>query len=88
MNEYIISEYIKKLTVNDIIKLANKNNIEMNESDAIVLYSYAKKYYQDFLHGNSDKVIKEIRDKINPSTYKKLYKLYIKYKVKYINKNN
>lgn len=84
MNEYIIGEYIKKLNINDILNYAKKENITISENDATILYSYAKKYYKEFLGGNPNKILKEIRDKINPITYKELYKIYIKYKMKYI----
>ena len=81
---YIISEYIKKITIDDIYTFANKNNIQINESDANTLYYYAKNHYNDFLSGDDYKLIKEIKNKIDPDTFKEAYKLYLEYKIKYL----
>ena len=82
--EYLISEYIKKLEINDIKKFAKEKNISINDTDVVILYNYAKKYYQDFLNGNDTNLIKEIKEKINPITFKEVYKLYLEYKIKYL----
>ncbi len=83
MKEYLIREYINKLTIDDILNYAHKNNLTINENDAIILYNYAKKYYKDFINGNPKDILKEIKSKINPETYKQAYKLYIENKMKY-----
>ena len=84
MYEYLIGEYIKKITINDILDYANKNNLTISENDAIIIYSYAKKYYKDFISGDPTNILKEIKSKINPITYKQAYKLYIENKMKYL----
>ena len=84
MEKYIISEYIKKITVNDIKNFANKKNINLTNTDAIILYTYMKNHYQDFLNGNDEEIIKEIKNKITPNTFKEAYKLYLEYKIKYL----
>ena len=68
--EYLIKEYIKKMTVDDIKNYAKKKNIEISNSDALILYSYAKNYYEDFLNGNDEYLIKELKSKLNPNTFK------------------
>ena len=84
MNEYIIGEYIKKLNLNDILDFAKKKNIAISECDAIILLSYAKKYYKEFINNNPTDILNEIKNKINPTTYKEVYKLYIENKMKYL----
>ena len=84
MYELIISEYIKKMNINDILSYAKKNGINLSECDAIILLSYAKKYYKDLLSGNDEKIIHELKDKLNPNTFKEAYKLYIEAKMKYL----
>ena len=74
--EYLIKEYIKSF--------ASKKNIVITESDAIILYTYAKNYYPDILNGNDDKLIKELKNKLHPNTFKEAYKLYLEYKIKYL----
>ena len=81
---YIINKYIKNLTIDDIYSFANKNNIKLNSNDAHTLYYYAKNHYNDFLSGNDYKLIKEIKNKIDPNTFKEAYKIYLEYKIKYL----
>ena len=82
--EYLINEYIKKLEVNDIKEFAKKKNITISDTDAVILYTYAKKYYQEFINGNPVNIIKELKDKLSPNTFKEAYKLYLEYKIKYL----
>lgn len=84
MNEYIIGEYIKRLNLNDILDYAKKKNVTISECDAIILLSYAKKYYKEFINNNPTDILNEIKNKINPTTYKEVYKLYIENKMKYL----
>ena len=84
MQEYLIKEYIKKLSVDDIISFAKKKRISIPNSDAIILYTYAKNYYQEFIQGNPSEIIKELKDKLSPNTFKEVYKLYLEYKIKYL----
>lgn len=82
--EYLIKEYIKKLTVNDIKKYAKTKNILISDNDALILYTYAKNHYEDFLNGNDEYLIKELKEKLSPDVFKATYKLYLEYKIKYL----
>ena len=84
MQDYLIKEYIKKLTVEDIKSFAKTKNISLSDTDAIILYSYAKKYYQEILNGNDKKIIQELKEKLSTNTFKDAYKLYLEYKIKYL----
>jgi hypothetical protein len=82
--EYLIKEYIKKITVDDIKEFAKKKNISITDTDAIILYTYAKNHYQDFLNGNDTNLIWELKEKLSPNAFKEAYKLYLEYKIKYL----
>ena len=82
--EYIIKEYIRKLTVNDIKDFARDKNINISDNDALILYTYAKNNYEDFLNGNDECLIRELKNKLSPNTFKECYKLYLEYKIKYL----
>ena len=83
MKDYLIIEYVKKLTVDDVKNFAKLKNINISDSEAIILYNYIKNHYQELLN-NDSKIIKEIKDQINPNTFKEVYKLYLEYKIKYL----
>ena len=84
MKDYLIIEYVKKLTVDDIKNFAKLKNIDITESEAIILYNYAKKHYQELINGD-DKIIKELKEKLSPNTFREAYRLYLEYKIKYLN---
>ena len=84
MYEYLIKEYLKKITIKDILNYAKKNNLEISNSDASILLIYAKKHYETLLNGDPTNIFKELKQKIKPETYKEVYKLYIEYKLKYL----
>ena len=81
---YLIKDYIKKLTIDDIKKFAKTKNINIRDTDAIILYTYAKNNYEEIINGNDQDIIKELRKKLSPNTFKEVYKLYLEYKVRYI----
>lgn len=82
--EYLIKEYIKKMSLEDIKTFAKKKNIIITDTDAIILYTYAKNHYQEIMEGNDDKIIKELKNKLSPNCFKEAYKLYLEYKIKYL----
>ena len=84
MQEYLIIEYIKKMSVDDIIKFASKKGFNIPYSDAMILYTYAKKYYKEFINNNPENIIKELKEKLSPNTFKEAYKLYLEAKIKYL----
>ena len=84
MQEYLISEYIKKMNIEDIINFAKKRDIDLSYSEAMILYTYAKNHYQDFIKGNAESIIKELKKKLSPNTFKEAYKLYLEAKIKYL----
>ena len=58
--EYIIKEYLKKLTVNDIKKYAINKNISISDTDALILYNYSNRIsYSVTLLGNLLEYIKD-----------------------------
>ena len=82
MYEIIIRDYINKLTESDIIKYGKKKNIDINSEDAKILDVYAKNYWREFYKNNPTDLIEELKEKLNPTTFNKLYEIYIKFKKK------
>ena len=82
MNILIIEKYIKKLTKQDIINYATKQNISLTESEINIIYNYIKTKYKDFLNGNEKELLSEIKQKVKPPTYQKIEQLYNLYQNK------
>jgi len=85
MYEYLIGQYVKKVSVMDIINFGIKNDIMVSMEDAKVLQHYLVNNYKELISDNPNSVLKEIKRKINPDTYEKSYKLYLIYRNQYLN---
>lgn len=80
MMEKMINSYVNKLSKNDIIKFADKNNIKLTNEEVDIIFNTIKKDWRDLLH-NPNQVFAKIKNKVSPNTYNKIiyfYNLYSK----------
>lgn len=82
MYDYLISEYIKKMTIQDVINYSIKKEIKLTDNEASIIYQYLKKYWEVFYKGNPTKLLEELSTKINPYTFAKIKEIYIEFKNK------
>ena len=81
MNKLFIYEYINRLKYEDIINYCNNNNININNQELEIIYTYIKNDYKRFFN-NPTIVLNEIKNKVSNNTYKEIITLYDKYKNK------
>lgn len=86
MNQFFILNYIKKLTKNDIVNFASKQNISLCDDEIDVIYSYIKTRYSDFFAGRGKELLLEIKEQVSSSTYLKILEYYQLYLEKVKNK--
>lgn len=77
---YLIKEYIKKITEEDIYNFALKEGITLLDHEKKVLYVYIKNYWQVFLNEDATFLFEELKEKLEEKTYDKVIELYNKYK--------
>ena len=82
MNRFIIKKYIDKLTKQDIINYTYKQNIELSPNEIDIIYYYIKNKYNEFLNGNDQNILIELKQKVSPKTYHILKDYYNTYKNK------
>ena len=82
MNMYLVEEYVKRLTKEDVIKFSESQGIILEETELNTIYDYIKKDYKTILYGNARSVLDELKQKVKPLTYQKIETLYIKFKDK------
>lgn len=85
MYELIIQNYIQKLTKNDIIYLALKNNIELNDLELDVIYQVLKNDYKILLSDDYEKIFLREKEKLSQENYDKILSLYLIYRKQYEN---
>lgn len=84
MYEYIIKEYINKLTLNDIKNIALNEEIILSDNDSKVIFTFIKSNYKKALK-NPDLIdITELKDKLDLKTYDSVCNVYYKYKEKFL----
>lgn len=82
MKEFLIKEYINRITYNDIKEFALKEGITLEKEEINIIYQYIKKYYKTFIYGNPRGLLDEIKTQVKPLTYQKIEHLYTYYKNK------
>jgi hypothetical protein len=82
MNIYLINEYVKRLTKDDIVKFAKSQGIILENEEVDTIYTYIKKYYKTFIYGNPRPILDELKSKVKPITYNKIETLYKEFKDK------
>ena len=82
MNIYLITEYVNRMTKEDINKYALKQGIILDNEELDLIYTYIKSNYKTILFGNPKDILEEIKSKVKPLTYSKIENLYMKFKDK------
>lgn len=82
MYKSLLSEYINKLSKEDIIKYITKNNYHISDKEIDIIYFYIKNYWESFYNNDKDIWLK-LRNELNENTFNQVKSLYQKY-IKYI----
>ena len=85
MYDYLINEYINRLTKDEIKNFAFVKGIELTKEETDIIYDYAKNHWRTFVHGNPRPLLDELKKKVNPLTYNKIESMYIEARNKYLN---
>jgi hypothetical protein len=83
MNEFLIKNYISKITKEDINKFAKKHNIELTNEELKLVEQYIKNDWKTIIYGNPKPILDSLKEKLNQETYQKIENLYIEFKDKY-----
>jgi len=84
MQEFLIKQYILRMTEKDIEDFAFKQGITLKKHETELIYNHIKKNHLTLLHGNPKPILDDIKNKVEPLTYNKIEELYVKFK-DYIN---
>jgi len=84
MYDYLISEYLNRITTDEIKDFAFKKGIELTDEETDIIYKYAKEHWRTFLHGNPRPILEEVKTKVRPLTYNKIETIYAEVRNKYL----
>lgn len=80
MKGQLIKNYINKLTIQDINTLAIKQDIHLTDIELNYLYNQIKNHYQEFLYGDSNYLMNDLKQNVSENNYQKIQKLFTHYK--------
>ena len=81
----LITNYIEKLTKEEIMNFLNKNNINLNEQELDFTFNYIKNNYKTIINDIDSFNIDRFKDKFREEIHVKLTNLINEYKNKYGN---
>lgn len=82
MNHILIMNYIRKLSKEEVIQFIRMQNICMTNEEIDVIYHYLKTRAKEFLSGNHQGILDEIKNQVSSATYSKILEYYQMYKEK------
>lgn len=85
MNEFLIKNYISKLTLQDIENFALKHGIELNNDELNLVENYIKNDWHTIIYGNPRPILDKLKEQLENTQYQKIENLYIDFKTKYKN---
>jgi hypothetical protein len=76
MHKFFISQYISRLTKEDVKQFAIKNNIYLNDQELDIIYQNLKEHWETVLYGNPTPLFKQLKTKLSTESYQKGITLY------------
>lgn len=85
MNEFLIKNYIQRLTLEDINNFAKKHGIDLNEDELKLIEQHIRKDWHTIIYGNPRPILDNLKNKLKNNEYQKIENLYVDFKNKYKN---
>lgn len=85
MKERLISEYVNRMTLDDVNKFALQNGINLKDDELKLVYTYIKNDWRTICFGNPRGILDDLKSKIDINSYSKIESLYMFFKNRYSN---
>lgn len=79
MHKFFISQYVSRITKNDVQNFALKNNISLNDNELDIIYTNLKQNWETILYDDPTRVFKILKGQLSPDSYEKGIRLYHEY---------
>lgn len=84
MKEKLISEYVNKMTLDDVNNFALKNGIILKDTEVKLIYDHIKNNWRTIVFGNPRGILDDLKEKLDSTSYQKIESLYIYFKNLYL----
>ncbi len=84
MKEKLISEYVKRMTIDDVNNFALKNGIILKDDEIKLIYDHIKTNWHTIVFGNPRGILDDLKSKLDNNSYQKIEALYVYFKNRYL----
>ena len=84
MKEKLISEYVSKMTLEDVNNFALKNGIILKDTEVKLIYDHIKNNWRTIVFGNPRGILDDLKEKLDSTSYQKIESLYVYFKNLYL----
>ena len=84
MKERLISEYVNRMTLEDVNNFALKNGINLKDTEVKIIYDHIKNNWRTIVFGNPRGILDDLKEKLDSTSYQKIESLYIYFKNRYL----
>lgn len=85
MVEKLISEYVSRMSLEDVNAFALKNGIILNKMELTLIFDEVKNNWHTIIYGNPRGILDKVKEQVNELTYQKIESLYVYFKDKFKN---
>ena len=84
MKEKLISEYVNRMSLEDVNSFALKNGIVLKDNEIKLIYDHIKNNWRTIVFGNPRGILDDLKEKLDSTSYQKIETLYIYFKNRYL----
>ena len=84
MKEKLISEYVNRMTLDDVNKFALQNGINLKDDEIKLIYDRIKSDWHTIVFGNPRAILDELKSKLDNASYQKIEAMYVYFKNRYL----
>lgn len=85
MSEFLIKNYVSKLTIPEIEAFSKKHGLSLNDDELKLIEYYVKNEWHTIVYGNPRPILDQLKKSLDNFSYQKIENLYIEFKNKYKN---
>lgn len=85
MNNFLITQYISRMKLQDINDFAIKNGVILDDNELDIVFNLIKKDWRTIVYGNPRGILDELKGSLSTLSYQKIEGLYTYFKNKYSN---
>lgn len=84
MKERLISEYVNRMTMQDVNSFALQNGINLKEDELNLIFNHIKNSWHTIVFGNPRGILDDLKNKLDNNSYQKIESLYVYFKNRYL----